>query len=454
MVSQPKVSTQPPEKRVRNFSEVSLGFSKKQALEEARRCPQCATPTCLAGCPLGIDIPGFIRQIRENEPLKALAKIKETNMFASICGRLCPAPCERACVFYEDGAPIAIRALERFAADFGQTKSSRPPLSSRGKKVAVVGSGPAGLTAAGFLAHKGFSVTVFEAFNEAGGVLRHGIPEFRFPKKVLDSEVTWLKSLGVEFKTNFFITQSTGLKDLLSLGFAAVFLAAGAGAPQFLDIPGTNLGGVLYADEFLMRLNLMKTGDPKSSAAFNIGHRVVVVGKGYSAIDCARAALRLGREAAVVFGHSEDDPDIRVEEKEYGKEEGLKLEPLTKPLEILSGDDHFVCGIKCRRMDFGDPQNSGKWTLIEVPDSEFIMEADTVILASGHRPHSGFFKKIPDLKMNSDGSVWVNEMDAMTSIPGVFAGGDVTSGTGSIVRAIADGKKAAQSIERYLKAKI
>ena len=350
-------------------------------------------------------------------------------MFASICGRLCPAPCERACVFYEDGAPIAIRALERFAADFGPSKSSKPePHSTRGKKVAVVGSGPAGLTAAGGLARKGFSVTVFEAFNEPGGVLRCGIPEFRFPKKILDSEIAGLKSLGVEFKTNFLIGPSAGLKDLLSSQFAAVFLAAGAGIPQFLDIPGTSLGGVLYADEFLMRLNLMKTGDPKSAAAFNIGHRVVVVGKGYAAIDCARAALRWGREATVVFGHSEDDLDIRVEEKEYGKEEGLKLEPLTKPLEILGGEDHFVCGIRCRRMDFGDPQNSGKWTLIEVPGSEFIMEADTVILAAGHRPHSGFFKKMPDLKLNPDGSVWVNEMDAMTSIPGIFAGGNITAG--------------------------
>lgn len=373
-------------------------------------------------------------------------------MFASICGRLCPAPCERACVFYEDGAPIAIRALERFAADFGQMKSSKPePLSSRGKKVGIVGSGPAGLTAAGFLAHKGFSVTVFEAFNEAGGVLRHGIPEFRFPKKILDSEIIWLKSLGVEFKTNFFITQSTGLKDLLSPGFAAVFLATGAGAPQFLDLPGTNLGGVLYADEFLMRMNLMKTGDPKFAGAFNIGYRVVVIGKGYAAIDCARAALRLGRDATVVFGHSEDDLDIHVEEKEYGKEEGLKLEPLTKPLEILGSDDHFVCGLKCRRMDFGDPQNSGKWTLIEVPESEFMMEADTVILAAGHRPQGTFLKKMPDFRMNPDGTVWVNEADAMTSIPGIFAGGNVTAGTTSIVHAIADGKKAAESIERYLK---
>lgn len=376
-------------------------------------------------------------------------------MFASICGRLCPAPCERACVFYEDGAPIAIRALERFASDFGQMKSSKAePISSRGKKVAIIGSGPAGLTAAGDLARKGFSITVFEASNEPGGVLRCGIPEFRFPKKVLDSEIASLKSLGVEFKTNFLIGQSVGLKELLSSGFAAVFFAAGGGAPQFLDIPGTNLGGVLYADEFLMRFNLMKTGDPKSSAAFNIGHRVVVVGKGYSAIDCARAALRLGREAAVIFGHSEDDLDIRVEEKEYGKEEGLKLEPLTKPLEILGGDDHFVRGIRCRHMDFGDPENSGKWKLIEVPDSEFMMEADTVILASGHRPHSGFFKKMPDLKMNPDGSVWVNETDAMTSVPGIFAGGNIAAGTTSVVGAIADGKKAAQSIERYLKAKI
>lgn len=431
---------------------MALGLSKKQALEEARRCPQCASPTCLAGCPLGIDIPGFIRQIRENEPIKAWVKIKENNMFASICGRLCPAPCERACVFYEDGAPIAIRALERFAADFGEVKLSRPPQNSpHGKKVAVVGSGPAGLTAAGILSQKGFRVTVFEAFNEIGGVLRYGIPEFRLPQKILDSEIIRLKLSGVEFTTNFLIGQSGGLKDLLASGFSAIFLALGAGAVHFLEIPGTNLGGVLYADEFLMRLNLMKTGDPKFSAPFNIGYKVIVVGKGYAAIDAARAALRWGREATVVFGHGEDDLGIRVEEKEYGKQEGLKLEPLTKPLEILGDRDHFVCGIKCRRMDFGDPQNSGDWKLMEVPQSEFVMEADTVILAVGHQPNNAFLKKIPDLKINPDGTVWVNEIDAMTSIPGIFAGGNITAGTTSVADAIADGKKAAESIERYLK---
>ena len=449
---QPKVTAQPPEKRIRNFSEVALGFSKKQALEEARRCPQCATPTCLAGCPLGINIPGFIRHIREAEPIHALAKIKENNMFASICGRLCPAPCERACVFYEDGAPIAIRALERFAADFGLMKSSKPQqIHSRGKKIAIVGSGPAGLTAAGLLSQKGFRVTVFDACNEIGGVLRYGIPEFRLPKKILDSEIAWLKSAGVEFTTNFLVGQSGGLKDLLSSGFAAVFLAAGAGAVQFLEIPGTNLGGVLYADEFLLRLNLMKTGDPKSAAAFHIGYKVIVVGKGYAAIDCARAALRLGREATVVFGHSEDEIGIRLEEKEYGKEEGLKLEPLTRPLEIFGDEDHFVCGLKCRRMDFGDPDNTGHWRLLEVAESEFVMEADTVILAAGHRPHGAFLKKIPDLKMNPDGTVWVNAAEAMTSIAGIFAGGDIATGTTSLTQAIADGKKAAESIERYLK---
>lgn len=402
---------------------------------------------------MGIDIPGFIRHIRESEPLKALAKIKEDNMFASICGRLCPAPCERACVFYEDGAPIAIRALERFAADFGQIKLLKMEANfSRGKKIAVIGAGPAGLTAAGVLSQKGFGVTVFEALNEIGGVLRYGIPEFRLPKKILDSEISRLKSLGIEFRVNFLIGQSADLKDLFSMGFAAVFIGVGAGAVRFLDIPGTNLGGVLYADEFLMRLNLMKTGDPKNTAAFNIGQKVVVIGRGYAALDAARAALRLGREVTVVFGHSEDELGIRIEEKEYTKEEGVKLEPLTVPLEILENND-FVCGVRCKRMDFGDPENTGQWKLIEVPESEFMIEADTVILAAEHRPQSAFMKKTTELRLNPDGSVWVNETDAMTSIAGIFAGGDIVQGPDSILRAMAAGKNAAESIERYLKTK-
>ena len=447
----PKIPAQPADKRTKNFSEVSLGLSKKQALEEARRCPQCASPTCLAGCPLGIDIPGFIRQIRENEPARALAKIKENNLLASICGRLCPAPCERACIFYEDGAPIAIRALERFAADFGQIKALKPEgFSSRGKKVAVVGSGPAGLTVAGILAQKGFPVTVFESLPESGGVLRYGVPEFRFPKKILDSEIFWLKSLGVSWVTNFIVGQSAGLKELLSSGFSAVFAATGAGAVKFLEISGTNLGGVLYAEEFLMRLNLANS-DSRAAAGFHIGNRVAVVGRGYAAIDCARAVVRLGRQATVIFEHSEDDSVVRLEDKEYGKEEGLQLEPLTKPLQILGDDRGFVCGIKCQRLDFADAENSGQWKLVEVPSSEFVVDTDTVIIAAGHQPNSVSIRKTPDLKINSDGSVWTNESDCMTSLCGIFAGGSAVTGNTSVVQAMADGKKAAEAIERYLK---
>ncbi len=379
-------------------------------------------------------------------------------MFSSICGRLCPAPCERACVFYEDKAPISIRALERYAADFGQTKSAKSePISHSGKKVAVIGSGPAGLTAAGLLVQKGFPVTIFEALNDPGGVLRYGVGEFRLPKKVLDVEIAWLKSLGVVFTNNFLVGASAGLEEIMKSGYSALFLATGAGAAKFLDIPGTHLGGVSYANEFLLRVNILKAGDPKSAAPLNMGQRVAVIGSGYAALDVARNARRLGAEVTVVLRHSEDDMGVRMEEKEYTKEEGIKLEALTKPLAILSNDQHFVRGLQCIRLDFADPKNTGEWQLLEVPSSEFVLEADTVIIAIGGKPHSVFFKNIPNLKINPDQTIWTNAADGMTSIPGIFAGGSITSGErsegteGTIVEAMAAGKKAAQAIERYLK---
>lgn len=374
-------------------------------------------------------------------------------MFASICGRLCPAPCERACVFYEDGAPISIRGLERFASDFGQikvTKSSYP--TPRGKKVAVAGSGPAGLTVAAILAQKGYQVTVFESLNEVGGILRYGIPEFRFPKKVLDAEIAWLKSLGVNFKTNFLVGPSMKVSDFLTSGFSAVFLATGAGTVKFLDIPGTSLGGVMYADEFLMRLQLFSSADPRTRAANQIGYQVVVLGRGYAALDAARAARRMNRQVTVLFAHSEDDFGVRVEEKEYSKEENIQLEPLVKPLEILADENDFARGVKCLRLDFADPTNSGQWQLVEVPDSEFIVDADSVILANGHTPSTALLCQAEnDLKINQDGSVWVGESDFMTSLKGVFAEGNVVTGPNSIVQTIAASQKVAVAMDLYLR---
>ncbi len=394
-------------------------------------------------------------------------------MLASICGRLCPAPCERACVFYEDGAPIGIRALERYAADYGQTKGSSSKNGRDGKKVAIVGSGPTGLTAAAHLAQLGYRVTIFESFKEPGGALAYGVPGFRLPRKTLDSQINLIESLGVEFKANVLVGQTLGLEELWGEGYAAILLALGAGTPKFLDIPGTSLGGVYYAEEFLMRMStLEKSGHlSEEDVPFPIGDKVVVIGGGYAALDSARAARRLGREVSVVFhrthlvptsargstsqgwalGARQDDMGVRPEERKYAQQEGVKLEPLAGPVEILGDDDHFVRGLKCLRRDFADPHNSGDWQLIAVPDSEFILEADTVIVAVGHQPNSLIIKKTLSLKINPDGTIFTNPEDRMTSIPGVFAAGNVAAGPGSVVEAMAEGKKAGEAMDRRLR---
>lgn len=404
---------------------------------------------CTFACPLGIDIPGFIRAIRENESNKALSRIKEHNLFASICGRLCPAPCEKACVFEPEGSPIGIRALERFASDYGRERGAAiRPAKSTGKKVAIIGSGPAGLSAGIDLTLAGHQVTIFESLPLPGGILRYGVPEFRLPNKIVESEITFIKSLGVEIKTNFLAGQSATIEEIKGLGFSAVFLATGAGSPQLMDIPGTHLGGVCYAEEFLMRVNLFGANlYPKNDTSPHVGRRIVVVGDGYAALDCARTAIRLGREVTVVFSHTEDDMPVRPQEKEYGKEEGVKLEPLAKLLAVMGNGNNFVSGVKCIRMDFADPHSTGKWKLVPVAKSEFTIEADSVIFAIGHRPM--IKRMLSGLKVNTDGTVWTNE-GSMTSVKGVFAGGNLTK-SGSIVEAMASGKRVAGEIDRYLK---
>jgi len=406
----------------------------------------------MEGCPLGIDIPGFIRHIRENEPRQALARIREKNMLSAICGRLCPAPCERACVFYEDGAPIAIRALERYAADYGQARlpARSSPVSQ--KKVAVVGSGPTGLSAAAHLAHLEYGVTIFESFPAPGGVLRQGVPEFRLPRKVLDSEIDFMESLGIEIKTNVLAGQTAGLGEILGLGYSAILLALGAGTPKFLDIPGTNLGGVYYAEEFLLQLNLLAGGRLfREEFPLPVGDRVVVVGGGYAALDCSRMARRLGKEAIVVFHRTQDEMEARIEEREYAREEGVRLEPLVNPIEILGDDRNWVAGLKCTRLDFANPQESGAWQLVPVPESEFVLEADTLIIAVGHQPNSAIIKKTPNLKVNPDGTIYTNPENRMTSMAGVFAAGPIARGPTSVVEAMAEGKKVAEQMDQYLK---
>jgi glutamate synthase (NADPH/NADH) small chain len=403
----------------------------------------------MQGCPLGIDIPGFIRALREGDAVTALAKIKERNPLPGVCGRVCLAPCESACVFNDEDASVGIRALERFAADNGRGKPTGPKVPPNGKKVAIIGSGPSGLTAAADLANKGYNVMIYEALAQAGGVLRYGIPEFRLPGKALDAELSDIQALGVAIQTSVTIGEMTPFKEL-TVNFDAVLLATGAGSPQPADIPGDHLIGVYYAQEFLMRVNLLSAANyPKTPTPALLGSKVVVIGSGYAALDCARAALRLGKKASIVFAGLEEEIMVHPQERKDAIAEGVKLETLTRPLEIVASDHKAVAGIKCERLDFTDDA-SGKWEVKTVPGSEFILEADTVILAGESRPSTALKRYLPDLALNQDGTVRINELTGMTSLKNIFATGNVTTGAGNVVDAMARGKKAAVAIDQYL----
>jgi len=410
----------------------------------------------MKGCPLGINIPGFIRSLRENNITGAYAKIKEQNCLMSICGRICTAPCEKACVLKDEGAdPIGIRALERYASDFGKPNTvKRGQTFLGGKKIAIIGSGPAGLTAATELAKRGYQITIFESFDQPGGVLRYGIPEFRIPKKILDNEINEIKALGVKIETNFLIGHTVTLEELADQDFAAVLLAAGAGIPKFVDLPGANLGGVYYGEEFLMRVNHARGSFfPRKVDKLPIGQRIAVIGSGNTALDCARIGIRLGREVTLIFRKTEEDMYVKREDRSHAKEEGVSFESMARPVEILADPHHFVGGLKCVRMDYADTDGSGRWQIVEVPGSEFVLDVDTVVIAVGHNPNSLIGKAAPRLKINKDGTPWVNEKNGMTSIPGVFAAGNVRTNAGPMVEAMASGRQAAREIDSYLSEK-
>jgi glutamate synthase (NADPH/NADH) small chain len=405
-------------------------------------------------CPLGIDIPRFIRFLREGDAANAYAKIREQNSLSSICGRICSAPCEKACILKDEGVPpIGIRALERYATDYGRTRPARrlSDHSSR-KKVAVVGSGPAGLAAAVELAQRGYQVTVFESFDKAGGILRYGIPEFRIPKRILDAEIAEVKSAGIKMEMNFLVGHTATLEELRNQDFAAILLATGAGVPKFRDLPGANLGGVYYGEEFLMRVN-RATGTMFSRKLdkLPLGQKIAVIGAGNTALDCARSAVRLGKEVTLIFRRTEEDMRVRKDERLYAKEEGVHFEPLVKPVEILGNANHFVDGLKCVRMDFADPDGSGQWQITPVPGSEFFIEADTVVIATGHKPNSLLNQDVAELAVNEDGTIKVKDEGGMTSVPGVFVAGNVQTNAGPVVKAIASGKKVATAIDSYLR---
>ena len=423
-MGKPCPTYQPKETRICNFREVSLGFNKKIAQAEARRCPQCAVATCLSGCPLGIDIPGFIRLLREGEAVLALERIKKENPFPAICGRICPAPCEQACVFHADGDPIAIRGLERFAADFGHSKSGKPHLLPQGKKVAIIGSGPVGMSAAYFLAKMNFSVTIFEAAHEPGGLLRYAIPEFRLPQKVLDEQFSKLKWAGVEIQTDVVFGRTMMIDELFMRGFSAVLLATGASLPVFSDLPGSGLSDVYYDMEFLYRLQTTGKENVLQAARQQgiPGPKTVIVGRGPSAFDAARLSLRLGSEVKVLLDGVEVlMPDTRRSLEQTGVDDDILKESREEGIEILSmkvlsmlGDDSgFVRGVKCQKLD----------------EEPIILEAQTVIIANGRRP---------------------NAQTGMTNMEKVFACGSVVTAGGSVVESIAGGKAIVQKISQYL----
>ncbi len=448
--------------RIKNFQEVALGFSEQQAIEEAKRCLQCKNPLCRKGCPVEIDIPAFIKLIAAGKPVEALGKIKEKNNLPAICGRVCPQEnqCEYACILNKKGVAINIGALERYAADNGGTLSRQtidrsPQTVAQGlsTKVAVVGSGPAGLTAAADLVRMGYAVTLFESLHLPGGVLMYGIPEFRLPKEIVSAEVDYIKSLGVKLENNVLIGKTYTIDELFKEDFKAIFIGAGAGLPQFLGIPGENLGRVYSANEFLTRINLMK-GYLFSEYAtpINIGQKVCVIGAGNVAFDCARVSIRLKKDVVLVYRRTESEMPARKEEIDNAKEEGLKFSLLTQPLEIISDQQGFVNGLKCIKMELGEPDSSGRRRPVPIKNSEFIFDCDTVIVAIGQNPNPLIAQSAPNLKTNEDGTIWVDE-NFMTSIPGVFAGGDITTGADTVISAMGAGKKAAKLIDNFIKNK-
>lgn len=445
--------------RAANFDEVCLGYNKEEAMEEAARCINCKNAQCIKGCPVAIDIPGFIEKVKNGDVEAAYQVISEASSLPAVCGRVCPqeSQCEGKCIRGIKGEPVSIGKLERFVADWASENRIKPRGAEQknGKKVAVIGSGPAGLTCAGDLAKLGYEVTIFEALHEPGGVLVYGIPEFRLPKeRVVAREIENVKNLGVKIETNVVIGKSVTIDELLAEeGFDAVFVGSGAGLPKFMGIPGEQANGVFSANEYLTRSNLMKAFDEESNTPIMRGEKVAVVGGGNVAMDAARTALRLGAEVHIVYRRSEEELPARVEEVHHAKEEGIIFDLLTNPVEILEDEKGWVKGMKCIRMELGAPDDSGRRRPVEVPGSEFIIDVDTVIMSLGTSPNPLISSTTDGLEVNKWKCIVADEEFGKTTKEGVYAGGDAVTGAATVILAMGAGRAGAKGIDQYLSGK-
>jgi glutamate synthase (NADPH) small chain len=449
------VSEQAPEVRAKNFEEVCLGYIDEEAIQEANRCLTCKNPKCVDGCPVSINIPGFISYMKNGEFEKAAKEVAKYSALPAVCGRVCPqeSQCEGKCVLGIKGEPVSIGKLERFIADW--SRKHNVELADReedkNKKIAVIGSGPAGLTCAGDLAKKGYDVTIFEALHEPGGVLVYGIPEFRLPKDdVVRAEIENIKKLGVKIETNVIIGRTITIDELMEdEGFEAVFIGSGAGLPKFMGISGENANGVLSANEFLTRVNLMKAFKEEYHTPVKVGKKVAVVGGGNVAMDAARTALRLGAETHIVYRRSESELPARVEEVHHAKEEGVIFDILTNPTEILVDENGWVKGMKCVQMELGEPDESGRRKPVVKEGSEYVMDVDTVIMSLGTSPNPLISSTTKGLETNKWKCIVADE-HGLTTKEGVYAGGDAVTGAATVILAMGAGKKAAEAIDEYL----
>jgi len=443
------------EERLRSFDEVALGYTEEQAIAEAKRCLRCKEPRCVRGCPVEIEIREAIELLGEGKFGEAIRKIKEKNSLPAICGRVCPQEnqCMGQCVLGKKGAPINIGALERFAADYELAKGVEVPevAASTGKRVTVLGSGPAGLTAAADLVKLGHDVTVFETLHSPGGVLMYGIPEFRLPKRIVEAEVNYVKRLGVKVKTDVIVGKMIRLEELFREGFDAVFIGTGAGLPTFLRVPGENLCGIYSANEFLIRVNLMKAYRfPKYDTPIRVGEKVAVIGGGNVAMDAARCALRLGGKVSLIYRRTEEEMPARLEEVKNANEEGISFLFLAAPMAFLGDGRGWVNKIECIRMRLGEPDETGRRSPIPLENSEFLVDADTVIVAIGQRPNPLAVRDTKEIAVSKWGTITVNPETQETSMEGVYAGGDIVTGDATVISAMGAGKKAARAIHEYL----